>query len=88
MCMQCTSYSVLLCQVQGYALYHLVKAQMERQAGATEDALVSLQTAMNFITSKKPGTFTKKPRNNWTPYLCACADWPHEYMYSTGVYIP
>jgi len=41
-------------EVQGYALYHLVKAQMERQAGATEDALVSLQTAMNFITSKKP----------------------------------
>jgi len=65
---------ILLCQVQGYALYHLVKAQMERQAGATEDALTSLQTAMNFITSKKPGTFTKKPRNKWT--------------YGTGVYIP
>ena len=43
-------------QVQGYPLYHLVKAQTEKQAGAKEDALASLQTAMSFITSKKPGT--------------------------------
>ena len=43
-------------QVQGYPLYHLVKAQTDKQAGAKEDALASLQTAMSFITSKKPGT--------------------------------
>ena len=46
-------------QVQGYPLYHLVKAQTEKQAGAKEDALASLQTAMSFITSKKPGINTQ-----------------------------
>ena len=46
-------------QVQGYPLYHLVKAQTEKQAGAKEDALVSLQTAMSFITSKKSGINTQ-----------------------------
>ena len=46
-------------QVQGYPLYHLVKAQTEKQTGAKEDALASLQTAMSFITSKKPGMNTQ-----------------------------
>ena len=37
-------------QVQNYPIYHLVKAQCERQEGNIEEALTSLQTAMSFIT--------------------------------------
>ena len=36
-----------------------MKAQTEKQAGAKEDALASLQTAMSFINSKKPGMNTQ-----------------------------
>ena len=54
--------------VQGYPLYHLVKAQTEKQAGAKEDALVSLQTAMSFITSKKPGMNTQAWLYSWGEY--------------------
>lgn len=55
----CMCTCMYVWQVQGYPLYHLVKAQTEKQAGAKEDALVSLQTAMSFITSKKPGMDTQ-----------------------------
>ena len=53
-------WCVLIQQVQGYPLYHLVKGQTERQFGQLDDALASLQTAMNYFTTKKPaGTYCK-----------------------------
>lgn len=45
--------------MQSYPFFHLVKGMTEKQTGALEDALASLQTAKDFISTKKlPGTFS------------------------------
>ena len=44
--------------MQSYPFYHLVKGMTEKHSGALEDALASLQTAKDFIATKKlPSTF-------------------------------
>jgi hypothetical protein len=44
-------------KVQSYPIFHLIKGMTEKQSGALEDALASMKTAKDFITTKKlPGT--------------------------------
>ena len=44
-------------QVQSYPIFHLVKGMTEKQSGGLEDALASMKTAKDFITTKKlPGS--------------------------------
>ena len=47
-------------------MYHLVKALTEKQGGALEDTLASLQTAMTLITTKKP---SKQQQQSLLPAL-------------------